>query len=422
VQLQIAIDIAPSPSPDCHLQLQIAICSLFCALITFGRLGHRHIQGVLLVGMLEYPENARHQESLGSDAAIEREVDELRLLHAIEREVDELRLLHRLGGVGRARAGRAHLEVLGEDQAQLLDGALEQLVHFLLPHREAEDVRQIHLLPSCQPPAVEPARERGRREALHGRRGDHRVLFLLAQVVGDDAVHALRQVHLRNLLVLDVAAQPEAHDELDECHHLGVIASIVGALARHEHALGIEPRQVRVAPRQRHALYDWRRVHHNAIGHLALDQVVAELLHRHQQRRARRHRRVRLGQLLEAHLELRLARTQHQLHLRVLLDHLLLFGERARLRLREQVLLEQRLEAAGQRDLGRRIVPDRAKLRVRLGEREHHDRLQELVQLERIVAALGLLAKHHALIVGRHLERVVHLVGGRRGRWRRRRW
>jgi hypothetical protein len=405
LQIAIAIAIAPSPSPDCHLQLQFAICSLFRAFVTFGRLGHRHVQGVLLVGMLEDPENARHRERLGSDAAIEREVDqlrllhaierevdELRLLHAIEREVDELRLLHRLGGVGRARAGRAHLEVLGEDRAQLLDGALEQLVHFLLPHREAEDVRQIHLLPSCQPPAVEPARERGRREALHGRRCDHRVLFLLAQVVGDDAVHALRQVHLRNLLVLDVAAQPEAHDELVECHHLGVIVSIVGALARHEHALGIEPRLVRVAPRQRHALYDRRRVHHNAIGHLALDQVVAELLHRHQQRRARRHRRVRLGQLLEAHLELRLARTQHQLHLRVLLDHLPHLGERARLRLREQVLLEQRLEAAGQWDLGRRIVPNRAKLRVRLGEREHHDRLQELVQLERIVAALGLLA------------------------------
>ena len=60
-------------------------------------------------------------------------------------------------------------------------------------------------------------------EAHHWRRdglADDRVLVLLAEVVGDDALDALREAHLLDLLVLDVTAQPEAYDKLIKRHRL----------------------------------------------------------------------------------------------------------------------------------------------------------------------------------------------------------
>ena len=85
----------------------------------------------------------------------------------------------------------------------------------LLPQREAEDVAQVHPLPTAKEARVrlrlQPSGRRNARavEALHPGRdglGDHLLLALLAEQVGDDARHPLREAHALDLLVLHVAA------------------------------------------------------------------------------------------------------------------------------------------------------------------------------------------------------------------------
>ena len=56
-------------------------------------------------------------------------------------------------------------------------------------------------------------------------------------------------------------------------------------------------------------------------------------------------------------------------------------------------------------------MTDRAVLRVGAGEANVDDALEELVELQTIVAVLGRLASDNATIGGRDLERVVHLIG-----------
>ena len=72
-------------------------------------------------------------------------------------------------------------------------------------------------------------------ETLHGWDdgvADGPPLVLLAEEVGDDAGDALRQAHLLHLLVLDVAAQRQADEELVEIDRRVALLAAVATLAR----------------------------------------------------------------------------------------------------------------------------------------------------------------------------------------------
>ena len=158
-----------------------------------------------LVGAAEDVPHARHVELLRQDVDVEAHVAELRALHRERR-------------VGRRRAGGAALGVVREDGDQLRVVRAELAEDALLPQREAEDVREVHLRPRGDHRGV------GVRRAAHvepldrrvERRGDRVRLVLLLQKVGVDRGDALQQAHLLDLLVLDVAAQAEDVEELLE--------------------------------------------------------------------------------------------------------------------------------------------------------------------------------------------------------------
>ena len=104
----------------------------------------------------------------------------------------------------------------------------------------------------------------------------HLLLVLLAQKVGDDARHALRQAHLLHLLVLDVAAQREAHEERLEVDRRRALLAVLRTLARDEGALHVERREARVHLGQQHALERRGRPNQELVEHPVLAQEVRE--------------------------------------------------------------------------------------------------------------------------------------------------
>ena len=94
-------------------------------------------------------------------------------------------------------------------------------------------------------------------EALHPGRdglGDDLLLALLAEQVGDDARHALRQAHALDLLVLHVAAQHERHHVLIEAHRRRGVNDVAPFLVRFRVRVRVRVRvqvEVRVMARVR---------------------------------------------------------------------------------------------------------------------------------------------------------------------------
>ena len=87
----------------------------------------------------------------------------------------------------------------------------------------------------------------------------HLLLVLLAQKVGDDPRHALRQAHLLDGGVLDAAAQRDARDELVEADRLGALAPrLLPLLATLRDDEGI----LHVHRGERHVEVDRRRADH----------------------------------------------------------------------------------------------------------------------------------------------------------------
>eukprot|EP00964_Phaeocystis_antarctica_P005201 scaffold2842_cov60-Phaeocystis_antarctica.AAC.3 len=131
-------------------------------------------------------------------------------------------------------------------------------------------------------------------------------------------------------------------------------------------------------------------------------------LGRHLGWRHRRHRRGSLravacvdrpaaDQPLVVARQLRLEGPEHDLHCGLVDDALAPRPQPLARRGRHQVLLQHLLEALGQRVGCIALVAHLAKPRVGTGERQLHQRLQELVQLECAVGGLGRLGKLAAL-------------------------
>ena len=192
------------------LEAVVARLGAFAHLDALVRL-RGYLRVVHLVAALIDAGDAHHRELgvvRGRDAAVEGKIRQLRLLHCEQR------------GCG-ARAGGATLGVAREDDLELIVRLGQQHEDLLLPRREVEDVRQVHLRPHGEEALV--GGRGGGREARSGgleHLGDHRVGVARLQVVVVHARHLLAEGHLviGHVLVLDHAAERERAAPLLESH------------------------------------------------------------------------------------------------------------------------------------------------------------------------------------------------------------
>ena len=217
-------------------------------------------------------------------------------------------------------------------------------------------------------------------EALHpGRDGlrDHLLLALLAEQVGDDARHALREAHALDLLVLHVAAQREAHEELLEVDRIAPpLASSrlrrrAAPLRGGEGALGVHPRELRGVTPPRLARHRGLRLHGHVHSNLARGELLDEAVHAHHGRPLRSPLPRHPPELL---VERGAVRAQHGLHGRLLQNHLAHLDERVRLGTLEQHVLEQEVKKGSRMRDAR--MSHRTKTRQQTGFVSLHARLK----------------------------------------------
>ena len=120
---------------------------------------------------------------------------------------------------------------------------------------------------------------------------------------------------------------------------------------------------------------------------------------------------VRRPYLVEVLLEHVAVGFEELLNLLILDDLILDDRQEVTLGVGEEMLREQRLKRGARVDRCGKVVAHLAVLRVGHGEAEHHEALEELVQLESAISALGVFADFNP-VVGRALDNgVVDLVG-----------
>ena len=364
---------------------------------------------VYLVGAHEDQVDPRHGEGIGRELAVERQVGQLRRLHRHRR-------------LGRAGARRARFGILGEDGHELRKVLLDEREGLVLPNREAVDVRERHLVPGGDEALILlgllPLERRCKLLVVEARRHRHACIVNDGLLVADHAPvvdhrHELVRVrHLLDLGVFDVPNEAEQHDELLKVDRLCPLVALGGVaagepvLARGERALDVEPREVHVLLGEDVALDLRMRLDEDVTRAAPLRQLILQHVHRHDllpEDLANAHRGdivprashllgESLGILLVLQLPLHLGHHREDVCIR--LEGRLDQSERVALRVHQDVLLEQRLKAAGER-VRALVVPKLAQLRVRAEKGDGDDRLEELNERERLVARLRKLAPHH---------------------------
>mmetsp|Transcript_58186 Transcript_58186/g.115495 ORF Transcript_58186/g.115495 Transcript_58186/m.115495 type:complete len:651 (-) Transcript_58186:7-1959(-) len=240
-----------------------------------------------------------------------------------------------------------------------------------------------------------------------------------------------------DLLVLDGGAQCEASHELFKVD--GLVAERRAHLARDEGALALDPGEIAVCRRQEEASDVWRRRHFDVLGDDAVGELIAELIHAQSRAGARFIRLVAEGfahalrcvfvaivservlgalhcrSILHAD-ELKLvaqcvvALALDGSDLRVLVNHLAHLCQLIPPRVLQDIFGEHRLEAARHWLVGINLLAEVAEVRVLALEGDVNEALEELMELQALVAGLSALALDVVLVAAVPNQRVVDLV------------